>query len=51
MNFEQIPKAESDTNKKNEFPFSYEFPDGTMGRYKTKEELLEAIEESNENRD
>lgn len=33
------PRKEYETK----FPFSYEFPDGTVGRYETKEEMEEAV--------
>lgn len=51
---EQMPILEADQNKlakESEFKFQHNFKDGTVGRYKTKEELEEAKIDENENTD
>jgi hypothetical protein len=46
--FENMQTFSPDKDKKPEFPFSYEFPDGTVGRYETKEEMDKAVTEYKE---
>lgn len=43
----QKPKAAGE----GEFKYKHDFEDGTVGLYKTKEELDEAVEGENENRE
>jgi hypothetical protein len=50
---EQMPNFQGEKPKtaEAEYKFQHNFEDGTVGRYQTKEELTEAIEAENENKD
>lgn len=50
-NFENMQTFEPKKGYETKFPFSYEFPDGTVGRYETQEEMNKAIQEYKEGND
>lgn len=47
-NFENMQTFEPKKEYETQFPFSYEFPDGTIGRYRNKEEMEKAVQEYKE---
>jgi hypothetical protein len=51
-NFQDItPNVTPTVEKEGEYKFQHNFKDGTVGRYKTQEEMVEAITEERESAD
>ncbi len=51
---DQMPNFQAEKPKtagESEFKYKHDFEDGTVGLYKTKEELDDVVEAENENRD
>ena len=51
---DQMPNFQAEKPKtagESEFKYKHDFEDGTVGLYKTKEELDDGVEAENENRD